>query len=274
MTQISVYFDDSGTHRESSIAVAACYVSTAELWERFRADWRRIMEEEAFSCFHMADFASRSGEFSGWDEEKRRRVLRKLCATINIRIRSGFVGAVNKRDYDDLVSGEFRRYCGSFHYTYAVRTCATAIGLWRRQFEGSGTLRYVFDRMGANSGKGEIMRVMDEARKTSKREALGTGVIVLGGYSFEDKKDFLPLQAADILAWAGFQYARFFWSKRPLNYVAEESLKILLSAPVKRCFQTREELSRWVNAENEALRRKPRHRGEPGEVYRERRKKL
>jgi len=262
MAQVTVYFDDSGTHPEANTAIAACYVSTVDKWKNFESDWRAILKEEKFASFHMADFAASKAsknEFSGWDDDKRRRVLRKLCATINIRIRTGFVAAVKKRDYDDLITGDFRKYCGEHHYTFALRTCANGLGQWRRRFEPSATMHYVFDQMTKGHGKSEIIRVMDAARDESKRESLGSGVIVLGGYTFEDKKKFPPLQASDILAWCGFQVSQHLTVGRPFSWIAKEALRILQTAPLKQHIYDKDGLGRWANAEKEELKR----RGQP-----------
>ena len=251
MIPVTVYFDDSGTHPEANTAIAACYVSSMEKWNLFESEWKALANEEGFSAFHMSEFAAGKGEFSGWDDTKRKHVLGKLCALINIRVRTGFVVAVRKRDYDDLIQGSFREYCGEQHYTFVLRHCATGLREGRKKFEPSSTLRYVFDQMG--KGKGEIMRVMDEAKAISQSEALETGIVTLKGYSFDDKADILPLQAADILAWTFFQYTQFLTVKRPLNWIAREALTTIQKAPIMNVVYTRESLARWAMKEQEVL---------------------
>lgn len=114
MAFVTVYFDDSGTHKESSTAVAACYVSTVEQWKLFERDWKYIDNLEGFGTFHMADFAAGEEQFKNWTDEKRKRVLDRLCAIIRIRARMGFFIAVRKADYDKVITGRFRDYCGKY----------------------------------------------------------------------------------------------------------------------------------------------------------------
>jgi hypothetical protein len=39
MFTFETYWDDSGTNKESPIAVAACYVATKTQWDEFVKDW-------------------------------------------------------------------------------------------------------------------------------------------------------------------------------------------------------------------------------------------
>lgn len=262
MAPITVYFDDSGTHPEANTAIAAAYLSTAEMWRRFEDDWRAVADAEKFKTFHMADFAAGQKDFVGWSDDKRKRVLRKLCALINIRIRTGFVAAIKKKDYDELIVGDFREYCGKYHYTFGLRSCANGIGQWWNSHgKPDSTVRYVFDRMTKGKSKTEVVRVMDTAVEKSKKLTFGTGVIAFGGYSFEDKTEFLPLQAVDILAWSVFQYSQLLTAGRSLGWIARESLAILLKAPVKKLFIQRDNLEKWAANEKEELKRRAHREG-------------
>jgi len=80
MFNIEVYFDDSGTHAESPIAVAACYAATKTQWDEFVRNWDDARREEGFDVFHMADFAAKPERgikpFCDWSPEKRHRKWR------------------------------------------------------------------------------------------------------------------------------------------------------------------------------------------------------
>jgi hypothetical protein len=260
---VTVHFDDSGTDPKSHIAIAACYVSTADQWNRFENEWRGFAKQFGFTKFHMAEFASGNGEFYRWDDAKRKEVIGKLCATINVRIRTGFFAAINKQDYDDIVPADwFRSYLGKYHYTFAVRCCATQLGMWREQFEPSSSMHYVFDQMTKGEAKSEVIKVMDAARDASESAGkyYGNGIIPLGGYSFEDKAKVLPLQASDILAWCGFQYLRLLSTNQPLHWIAKEALTILKDAPIKNCVFTKQKLKEWAAEEREAVEKNMKNR--------------
>jgi hypothetical protein len=243
MAMASTYFDDSGTDRDSPIAIAACYWSTAKKWRRFDAEWREVGDREGFQTFHMSEFAARQGAFVSWPDAKRKRVLHRLCRIINKYVISGAAVGVVKDDYDELVQGDVRDYCAEFHYTFAVRHCASGPKAWLTNNPASSIL-YFFDQM--SKGKGEIIAVMDRAMASSPTQRLS-------GYMFADKTVYLPLQAADILAWSYFQFTQRINGTKPLGWIAKESVDILLGSQlVLHKFYNGPAILNWLQAEMEA----------------------
>jgi len=119
----TVYFDDSGTHLESNVAVAACYVGTDDQWACLARDWETAQVSEGFKVFGMADILNGKGEYRSWSAEKRDRLIRRLITITRIRARKGFSVAVVKSDYDSEITGRLRGKAGKFHYSFAVRGC-------------------------------------------------------------------------------------------------------------------------------------------------------
>jgi hypothetical protein len=254
MSFFTAYFDDSGTHRESSIAVASCLVASVDQWDAFSRNWAEAERAEGFGAFHMADFAFGERQFKGWGDGKKERVLARLCNLISTRVQIGWSVAISKRDYDKIIVGPFRDWCGQFHYTFCVRQCAGSVGLWRRESQPQCSLKYVFDRV--SQGKGDIMFAMDCAVKNSEIESRSTGVKPLGGYSFESKADVWPLQAADIYAWTSFQQMqRIVSRKRRVSPWADLSYRLLRLShcPLRWHYYVEDNLRPWAAAESEAL---------------------
>jgi hypothetical protein len=252
---VTIFFDDSGTHPESSIAVAACYASTVEQWKAFERNWDDAKQSANFGTFHLVDFAAGHGEFKGWSDTKKRKVLIRLCNIINTRVEVGYAVAVPKQVYDVVIQEQFRALCGQFHYTFALRHCATKIAVWRRKYHKAASMKYVFDQMGTHHGKGEIMAVMDAAITKSKKESEITGVPPLTGYSFESKTSILPLQAADILAWTILQQMHKKLSNRKINWIAELAWQELssLRGTLDASFFTESQLREWAETYLDAL---------------------
>jgi hypothetical protein len=254
MSVLAAHFDDSGTHKESGIALASCLIASTEQWQEFNRNWDEANQSEGFGTFHMADFAFGEAQFKGWSDSKKERVLRRLCSIIRTRACAGWSVAVTKRDYDEIISGPFRDWCGHFHYTFCVRQCAGSIAVWRKINAPKSSLKYVFDRM--NQGKGDVMFPMDCAIKNSELESKATGLKTLGGYSFESKSEIWPLQAADIYAWTSLQQMRKLISGgKRTNRWAELGYDLLRSSrsPLKWHYYVGENLKRWVIAESDAL---------------------
>lgn len=255
MNFLTIFFDDSGTHPESSIAVAACYAASVEQWKEFERNWNDAKSEIGFNKFHMADFAAGYGEFADWSDSKRRKVLTRLCGIINARAEVGYAIAVPKRIYDSVIQAPLRDFCGQFHYTFAVRHCASKLANWRKSSHKKHSMKYIFDRMGTSQGKGEIIRVMDAAIIRSQKESDVTGVPPLTGYSFEDKDSILPLQAADILAWTVLQQMHKRLSKRELNWIAVLAWDELssLRGTLEAMFFNEDQLRDWASRELDEL---------------------
>ena len=117
MAVIAAYFDDSGTHSESDVAVASCYVGIVDQWKKLEGDWQDARNAEGFSVFGMADILGGNGEFRNWPEEKRGRLIRRLITMMQLRSRIGFSFAVVKSDYDSIMTDQLKNRVGRFHYS-------------------------------------------------------------------------------------------------------------------------------------------------------------
>lgn len=201
MFNLTVYFDDSGTHPESDIAVAACYVASVEQWKEFERNWKEANEQFNFGVFRMADFVAKKAQFadeSVWTADKRNALIKHLIAIIKTRARIGFCAALFKSDYDAAIPDDLKARLGSHHYTFAVRQCLSMIHKWRMEYNISEPMQYVFED--GTKGKGEIITTFDRvSEEPPVKDAFG---LIPGGYSFIPKSISMPhLQAADILAW-------------------------------------------------------------------------
>jgi Protein of unknown function (DUF3800) len=255
-----VHYDDSGTDPNQKIAVAACYVANPEQWREFCRNWGEVNDDEHFGVFHMAEFAAcqKGSPFEHWDKTKKKRVLGKLCNIIVTRAEIGFSTAVSKADYDQVIVGDFRQYCGEFHYTFVLRQCAGRVALHRQRYHASSSMRYVFDWMAKSDAKKEIRSVMDSALAKSEITSKTTGVMPLEGYSFEKKSVIVPLQAADILAWTIYQQMQKILSNRTPPWEAEVAYDLLKHSRTRLDdgFFVRDNLENWAQAEIEELIKK------------------
>jgi len=249
----TVYFDDSGTHNESSTAVSACFVSKIESWKRFELEWKRASQEEQFGVFHMADFAAGKAQFNLWEHERKQRVLIRLCRIIDSCVHSGFAFGVNKRDYDELAPELLQKHhLGRFHYTFVLRSCIGSMGQWRKTYHPTSSLEYVFDQLPKGTGvKGEIMSVMDAAMRKSRSEPNP----LFDGYAFQSRAAIVPLQASDILAWTTFQHMQGIANGRKIHWAAELATTQFrsFSARMRMSHFTRDGLAKWISAEVAAL---------------------
>lgn len=229
MAMMAVYFDDSGTHKESEIAVAACLVSDVQRWAKLEPLWKDVLEGAGVLSqgFKMADFVAHKPPFDGWSQIKRDQVLKNLISLINSCSLAGMITAVFKKDYDAVIQEPLLGKLGRYHYTFCVNSCIAHLGRWlvlHRQ-----PMDYIFDRM--TKGKHEIDSLFDSLLEYDVNEPFG---IAEDGWSYQSSRKIVQLQAADILAWEANKYMREFHgtTKEP-----RKSFQALINGrDVKACF--------------------------------------
>lgn len=201
---------NSGTHAQSDIAVAACFISDVRRWGDFETKWREALEDYgiAQSGFHMTDFVAHEGPFDRSDKE-RDGLIKRLVDIITERqdtVLGGMVSAVAKSDYDSLVTGRLREKLGVYRYTFAIQICMAMIEEWIREWNSRGeAIRYILDQMG--KCKNEINGLFDDLIANDLAVHFG---IESSGWSFDNRRMIVQLQSSDILAWEGNKYARDF----------------------------------------------------------------
>jgi hypothetical protein len=207
LAMYEVYFDDSGTDTQSPMAIAACYISTKRGWDQFVDEWDDVRYREGFDVFHMADFAAYHDKtkkpFCDWDYVKRQRVYRRLATIINENKRIGIAIAIPQDVFNAVVPTlpDWMRWrVGHYPYTTAVRFLMGAIRNWRTRYGITLPMQYVFDPINDPKAKSEITAMWDNIRNP-QTWLEWYGIESAGGYSFQSRANFKPLQAADILAW-------------------------------------------------------------------------
>jgi hypothetical protein len=199
----TLFVDDSGTSLQNPVAIASALIIPATKIIRLEDEWNRFRAKEGFDYFHTSEFMFRNkkSEFAKWEDDKWRRVFRRV-RQIGKKYGRGFSMAVNKKDYDEVAPPEFRRHAGEYHYTWAVRQLIAYIerdGLSARiprQFVFQWMEKHLIERK-------EVEMVMDQNQFMADREGLP------GSYepNFSKSRDVPGLQLVDAVAWISYQYA-------------------------------------------------------------------
>jgi hypothetical protein len=71
VVMLTAYVDDSGTGANDAIAVAAGYVATQHMWDRFQTRWQVLLRKYEIRQMHRSDLETFHGEFKTWDPAKR-----------------------------------------------------------------------------------------------------------------------------------------------------------------------------------------------------------
>lgn len=192
----TAYLDDSGTHRDSQVVAVAGFVTDVVAWERFSEEWGDALDQAGIESFHMADFENRQGPFKEWAEDERRENLNRFLTIIKKHTVDGSsVGwAVPKKNFDSIFSEKAKKICGDA-YGLAAIGCFRSIGKVAADPRLDGWVEFVIES--GTQGRDALQWIHREGRKDP--EWMDNNRII--SLAFRDKRLYLPLQAADILAY-------------------------------------------------------------------------
>jgi hypothetical protein len=184
----TAYLDEADTHGPNPTIIMAAFLGHAYQWRRFEAKLAKIQKEYGFKIFHAKDFKSRNGDFKGWDEKKRARLIGDFSQLIDTTLTSGM--AVHL-EYDRYLS-EYKsppipkRMRLDSHYGACFRVCMSRIMQLLRERGGQDSLHVVLERGHRNAGDCE--RIFHEF-KTMGTQQLFAG---LATFALQDKKAAIP----------------------------------------------------------------------------------
>jgi hypothetical protein len=258
------YFDESGTHGAAEAISVAGYLSTPDRWVLFEQEWNQALADFGIAYFHMADFANGAPASKGkpgydtWTPAQKEERFDRLAKIINdhILVSVGYSFSVPR--YRAIFSAAAKR-AGGGAYGIAANCCFMEMAKFIRESANpEAWVRYIFES-GAQ-GTGEVLKNFQlNVRLPQQKEYYRTLAL-----SFEDKRKFCPLQAADILAYELYRYfpRRVGIDKRS---GARRELLALVTAQKKWCCLDDEGLGNWsmvVEAYGELQKRSKKERME------------
>jgi hypothetical protein len=193
---LQVYIDDSGTGAKP-VFVLAGWLADSAAWARFSTEWKvALTEPPAIDYFKMQEaWSCADGEFRGWNVEHRNRKVSRLAGIIKDHARLGVHYVIPYEQYRLLISSSFgKRWKDPFvigSYLFMIASL--------HFFKDQGIdepIDFIFDERKYESDKVQsfytefVAGVPDEYKQ-----------MIGARPRHEDDKCFLPLQAADMLAW-------------------------------------------------------------------------
>ena len=194
MLVLEGYFDESGTHSSSKAIAVAGYLSTAEQWKLFTEEWKAALEEFQLEQFHMTDFANRAKDYSSWTDCERNARFARLAAIIRRHTLASISSGFLRQSFDAIFDRDAKRFVGG-PYGAAVGMCFLDVAERLKPLYPSARVAYVFES-GAK-GAGDIA----SAFRMNYADAETREQFKLESFRFDEKRQCVPLQAADILAY-------------------------------------------------------------------------
>jgi len=197
---LGAFFDDSGTHDDSSLVVIGGLLGTEEQWDAFEADWTSrlanpLPDKPLLKQFHLSACRARRGEFYGYTQAEadhltylfRRIIIDTGLVTIAI--------AANRVAWDELVIGDARQQLGE-PIEYCFAKCVE---------ETINTIRF------RKPGE-QVSIFLDAATKPSLGvwadmfKMMSAHYPELAQFGFAPVEKVVALQGADMIATETYQY--------------------------------------------------------------------
>ena len=195
---LEAYADDSGNDRNSQVFVLAGFVAKADPgWLRFEKEWRFALQKPpAVKYFKMRECHALRGQFDGWDPTERDQRLAELVGIIKRTATASIFALVPRADFFAAMPKLDVRFTKSpYAVVYYALIWATLQSM--KSSEITEPVDFIFD---------EQLRLSDDVQALygyfKRRLMYGDLAPLLGARPIHGSDEkFLPLQAADLLAW-------------------------------------------------------------------------
>jgi hypothetical protein len=263
---LTAAFDESGSHQDARFVSIAGYVADVTRWELFVRRWVPALrkhgvprwpppkpgESSADPFFHMTDFENRKKQFTGWTIPRRIRLFRRLADLIDQFTLFGFAVSVDRAAYAKVIAPRMPENTGYRDpYMWCMQACMEALYHGKRGTRGIGfgvsihdpaPIACVFE--GGHVIQGKVLEYYQHFRdRWGARD-------VFGAFGFDTKLNFVPLQAADILAYE----ARKSIMNRGVRPVRKSLARLRREGRIAHGFYTEQELVRTALRIEAAMR--------------------
>lgn len=193
----TAYFDETDTHGPSPTVIVAGFLGHAFQWRRFGQKLAKLQAREGFSIFHAKEFKARTGEFAGWPEAKRARLIAKLTELVRTTLTEGMAVSLSRERYlsEYRAPPIPRKMNLDSQYGACFRACMARLFDVMAARNYRDTLHVVMERGHKNAGDCE--RIFNDLREHCKVLA---GSDFLGDFTLRPKDGCPPLMVADMLA--------------------------------------------------------------------------
>jgi len=188
---IRVFMDESGVHDGSPVVSVAAYFGRPKAWKAFTKEWN--LAKRPIRIFHAADCANFEGEFEGWEEDARNAFVAKLLPVLPKHQISGLSVSFRLQDLKEVLEPHphLMRLFGN-PYTACFRISTRLIVDFIEDSGSNEMLAFVHEQ---NDYQQEAIDAFNFVERNRNKHY---GPMSL---TFGSKEKYVPLQAADVLAY-------------------------------------------------------------------------
>lgn len=229
LLNLKAYIDESGVQGTTEYFVLAGFIGQAISWANFSSDWERCLAAEpSIPLLKTSDAARLTNAFYGWSAEARDRKLSALIDVIKKYPFNSVYAAIHipsfKLAWECLLPPKLRN--SYFIGSYAL---IAAIGYELIDAQVNEQIDVIFDNH--DIFKNRIREWYPIIRKGWQQEVEPRFARLLPpDVQFMDDTKYVPLQAADMLAWIlrtafSEEYTEFLWMGRQLSSAIPMSMR-------------------------------------------------
>jgi hypothetical protein len=200
---LKAFFDDSGTHDGSKVLALAGCIAREEQWLYFAQAWQAMLDEYEIQVFHMSELESLKGEFSGWTEERKRKLIGSVIGIARKWAKNSIASVVLVDEYAQVIP-DWAKKSAAFgdDYNFCFQMCIGQAMGWvdalNPPMPARDQVAFVFDQQEKLEG---VTR--NTFTQIKKFRDVGDR---MGTLAFASKKRFLPLQLADFFAYESYKF--------------------------------------------------------------------
>lgn len=219
------YYDESDSTSEPAnpqVLSVAGYLFDSDKARELEAGWRPLLTKYGLTHFSMADCNSQWKEFSRYSDSECVVIQTKFIEAVKSTAKHGFCASIELRHRNLLPSSKQYGLEQISPYTLCCFWCIEHARYWAKKHSYNGKFAYFFEN-------GYVY----EPEATAVIRGMFSDPWVCEKYlhasdTFASKKDVLPLQAADILAW---QWRKNVMERMKGNMKPRADLMSLLDIP-------------------------------------------
>jgi hypothetical protein len=207
---LKVFMDESGTHCGSPVVTVGAYIAKPSHWQAWQKEWNRL--KKPIRVVHAADCANQDGEFKDWDQSKRFAFAAKMIPVIPKHIPMGVAIGINLRAFEKAMAPhpELRMMVGSPYgacFQWVVQTLINKM----EEYRDNQRIAFFHEQ---NDYEEEATKAFEwvKQHRPEKRRPISL--------KFGGKHEYVPLQAADILAYEANHVIRDPAAKRRKSWTA------------------------------------------------------
>jgi hypothetical protein len=195
VSALKAFIDDSGSGGDSPWYVLAGYVGTTQSWAAFDEPWRAILDWRPKLDYFKASEAESlrsDGKWAGVSEDDRNERINAFIEVIGKHALRSLYVRVKQQDYNEVIKPYVPEQWDNAYYFLFTGIIAAGTSV-EKYFGPSRPIEFVFDN--ANELEKPSHKLYNQVAGAPQ---FGKRVIKV---RYEDEQQFLPLQAADLLAW-------------------------------------------------------------------------